>query len=101
MQPRATILFEIVCAVTTRSQRADDFNYEYINDVAFSRLTNRNKLLTSTTYHGKKYGIKLDKYNEVLSRGKFPILILTPDSAMALLDSFDGRFMCFFIDSSD
>jgi len=94
-------LFEVVIAVTTRPQRSDDFNYEYVDDTGFENLLKNEKLLTSTSYHDKHYGIKLDKYKAVLVKSKFPILILTPDSAMSLLNDFDGRFMCFFVDSTD
>ncbi|MGE5389798.1 MAG: dCTP deaminase domain-containing protein [Deltaproteobacteria bacterium] len=93
--------FEVVFAVTTRPQRNDDYNYEYVNDTEFNSLLKNEELLTSTSYRDKRYGIKLDKYKDVLAKSKFPILILTPDSAMSLLNDFDGRFMCFFVDSTD
>lgn len=93
--------FEVVFAVTTRPQRSDDFNYEYVDDIGFENLLKKKKLITSTSYRDKRYGVKLDKYKAVLGKSKFPILILTPDSAMSLLNDFDGRFMCFFVDSMD
>ena len=93
--------FEVVPAVTTRLQRADDFNYEYIDDAAFDKLVSKERLLIKASYRDKKYGIRLDKYKAVLSRGKFPILILTPVSAMTLLEACAERFMCFFIDATD
>lgn len=93
--------FEVVLAVTTRPPRSDDYNYEYIEDAEFDNLLKNGKLLTNTYYRDKQYGVKHDKYKDVLLKGKFPILILTPDSAMSLLNHLDGRFMCFFIDSTD
>lgn len=93
--------YEVVSAVTTRLPRADDSNYEYLSITDFNKLVKEEKLLTSTTYRNNSYGIKLDKYISVLGRNISPILILTPESAMSLLNEFDGRFMCFFIDAPD
>jgi len=95
------IPYEVVSAVTTRSQRSDDFNYEYLGDEEFFALDKEEKLLTHTIYREKYYGIKKDKYKLVLDKQKVPVLILTFESAMSLLNVFDGRFMCFFIDASD
>ncbi len=93
--------FEVVPAVTTRPPRNDDFNYGYIDEAGFKNLLKQNRLLTSTKYRDRLYGIKRDRYEAVLGRNKYPILILAPDSSMSLMNDFNGRFMCFFIDAED
>lgn len=94
-------MFEIVEAVTTRNPRNDDFNYAYLSQDNFEQLSKQKKLLVETTYRDKSYGIVNEKYESILINGKVPILILTPASTAALLETREEDFMCFFIDAPD
>ena len=93
--------FEVVTTVTTRPEQLDDFNYEYINDAEFEQLLREHELLIEASYRANRYGIKSDNYKTVLHNEKVPILLLSPIASRSLLESFDGRFMCFFIDAPD
>lgn len=91
--------FEVVKAVTTRKERADDTNYEFIRDDAFDILLNNKKLLLNSTYRGKKYGIKKSEYYKVIQKKNVPVLIITPASAVELLNQ--KKCMCIFLDAQD
>lgn len=91
--------FELVKAVTTRKKRADDTNFEFIDDTEFDNLLKETKLLLNTTYRNKKYGIKESDYNDVIQRKKVPILVITPASAIELLNQ--KSCMCIFLDAED
>ena len=93
--------FKLVEAVTTREKRKDDTNYDYITDEYFNELNVNNKLLISSVYREKKYGLKFDSYREVLSEGNIPILIITPSSAAELLSKNSDSYLCIFLDSPD
>lgn len=93
--------FKIVPAVTTRAYRDNDSNYKYIDDKKFDDLDKEKKLLTNTSYREKKYGIEYSEFEAVLDSGAVPILILTPDSAIKLLEEFNQTFMCFFIEATN
>lgn len=94
--------FEIVKAVTTREKREDDTNYEYISDETFDNLKDKGKLVVSTTYRDKKYGIKEKEYEKILDEDKIPVLIITPSSAKELLNNAKREsYMCFFLDAPD
>ncbi len=94
-------VFQVVQAVTTREARNDDFNYDYCTKEQFELLSKHNMLLVNATYRDKCYGIQEGQYKSVLLSGKIPILILTPESAMTLMDNMKETFMCFFIDASN
>ena len=93
------VCFEQVRAVTTREKRTDDSIYDYLDDTEFDKLLEDKQLLVNDIYRTKKYGIKTEEYKRVLSKGKVPVLVLTPKSATNLLS--DEKYMCFFIDTSD
>lgn len=94
--------FELVQAVTTRTKRNDDINYEYISDDAFDELKGKGKLIVSDIYRDKKYGIKEIEYESVLKKNKIPVLIITPSSAKELLaNTKQEKYMCFFLDVPD
>lgn len=95
------ICFEQVKAITTRSKRQDDLNYEYVSNEEFDQLLADQNLLVNSTYRGKKYGIKKDEYNKVLSKNKIPLLIITPVSAAELLAKNQEKYMSIFLDSQD
>lgn len=95
------ICFEQVKAITTRSRRQDDLNYEYVSNEEFDQLLVDQNLLVNSTYRGKKYGIKKDEYNKVLSKNKIPLLIITPVSAAELLAKNQEKHMSIFLDSQD
>lgn len=89
--------FEQVKAVTTRARRADDSNYDFINDEDFDKLLSDKKLLVDSTYRGEKYGIKKAEYDKVIRKNKIPLLVITPASADKL--STEEKYMCIFIDA--
>ena len=95
------ICFEQVKAITTRSRRQDDLNYEYVSNEEFDQLLADQNLLVNSTYRGKKYGIKKDEYNKVLSKNKIPLLIITPVSAAELLAKNQEKYMSILLDSQD
>lgn len=95
------VCFEQVKAVTTRERRADDSNYEYINDEAFDKLLRDKKLLVESTYRNKKYGIEKEKYDKVVKKKKVPVLVITPTAASELLAKHQEKYMCIFIDAHD
>lgn len=96
-----SIPFEQVQAITTRNRRPDDSNYEYVSDQEFEMLHSQQKLLVSSTYRNKKYGIKKSAYDAVLRRHKVPLLIITPSSAAELLKEEQEKYMCIFLDAQD
>ena len=94
--------FKLAEAVTTREKREDDINYEYITDETFDNLKSKGKLIVSTTYRDKKYGIKEAEYKKILNENKIPVLIITPSAAKELLSNLgQEKHMCFFLDAPD
>ena len=93
------VRFEQVKAITTREKRADDTNYEFVNDKEFDKLLNENKLLVHSAYRDKKYGIKKSEYEKVIQKKKIPVLVITPASAAELLTK--TKHMCIFLDAPD
>lgn len=91
-------LFEQVQAVTTREKRDDDSNYEYIENDTFDKLQLDKKLLISSIYRAKKYGIKKEAYDEIIKK-KVPVLVITPVSAVELMKKYQDKYMCIFIDA--
>lgn len=91
--------YSVVKAVTTRSPREDDFNYEYLKPKEFNKLDD-NKLLVSTTYSGENYGILKSEYEKVAS-SKHPILIITAESADILVSQKGFEAIWFFLDAED
>lgn len=91
--------FEMVKAVTTREKRADDTNYDFINDDSFDKLLSNKKLLLNSTYRNKKYGIKKSEYDKVIQKKNVPVLVITPASAIELLT--EKNCMCIFLDAQD
>lgn len=95
------IRFEQVKAVTTREKRADDSNYEYVNNEVFDKLLRDKKLLVESTYRDEKYGIKKAEYDKVVRKESIPVLVITPTAAVELLDKYQEKYMCIFLDAQD
>jgi len=95
--------FQIVRAITTRTQRADDLTYEYITDAEFDALELGNNLLVKASYRNEKYGITKAAYDCVLKNNKTPILIITPESAKNLEIEISSKLkhLIFFLDAQD
>lgn len=91
--------YSVVKAVTTRSPRKDDFNYEYLKPKDFNKLDD-NKLLVSATYSGERYGILRSEYEKV-DPNKHPILIITAESADVLISQKGFEAIWFFLDADD
>mgnify|MGYP001024727349 FL=1 len=95
------IRFEQVKAVTTREKRTDDSNYEYVNNEVFDKLLRDKKLLVESTYRDEKYGIKKAEYDKVVRKKSIPVLVITPTAAVELLDKYQEKYMCIFLDAQD
>ncbi len=97
--------FQRVQAVTTRERRSNDEPsiYKYISKEEFEKLNNKNQLLIKSQYRREKYGITIKAFQEVLSDGKVPVLILTPESSKQLDESRTrfGNFLIVFLDAPD
>lgn len=96
--------FEVVKAITTRPIRPDDRKdqYEYTSEEAFIELKDEDLLLLDATYRNNSYGIKKEAWEEVISRGKIPILVITPESVDELKKRELGwRFVTIFVDADD
>lgn len=96
--------FEQVKAVTTRAQRADDEagSYAYLSEDAFTAC--EPSLVIWAEYRGKRYGITREHIAEVESRGKVPVLLITPKSLAEYLrrgDGADRLFLTIFVDAPD
>ena len=91
--------YSVVKAVTTRSHRKDDFNYDYWKPKDFNKLDD-NKLLVSATYSGERYGILKSEYEKV-DPNKHPILIITAESADTLISQKEFEAIWFFLDAED
>lgn len=92
--------YSVVKAITTRSRRKDDFNYDYTTTKNFKKFEDDNKLLVSTAYLGQYYGILKSEYDKI-NATTHPILILTAESADKLFDQKKFEAIWFFIDSDD
>lgn len=92
--------YSVVKAITTRSPREDDFNYSYVNAEEFKKHKKQGHLLVYTTYLDQYYGILNSEYKKI-SSPKHPILILTPESANALITKKNFEAIWFFIDADD
>ena len=105
--------FGLTPALTTRGTCADDQpgEYKYCSDEEFDNFARNKELLMGTTYRGQRYGILVSDYQAIVAHSKIPILILTPDAALALEAGVQGRqgkpqkplplFLSLFLDASD
>lgn len=96
--------FEQVKAFTTRMSRyGDNGEYTYLSEDEFQLRLNTGKFIINTQYQGKYYGISIEDIYEVNSRGKIPILVISPDSycEYAKKNSSNFQFMSYFIDEED
>lgn len=78
--------FQLVQAVTSREKcRSDIANlYQYITKEQFKELHREDKLLIQTKYKGEHYGITNEELQQVICKGKCPLLILTPEVVIKL-----------------
>jgi len=102
--------FKLVQAVTTRKQREDDKTDEYIylSKEEFTKLDKQDALLIKTKYKKDSYGITIDAFQQVVSSGVVPLLIVTPESVKKLEEvqlrkELPERliFLTIFLDASD
>ena len=75
-------IFQIVQAITSRKQRADDNTgqYQYINRQEFGVLNKKDALLIKSEYREEYYGITHEAFRQVIENNKIPLLIITPKS---------------------
>lgn len=93
--------FQIVRAITTRSKRSDDFNYEYCTEKEFKEFDEQKQLLIKTEYRSDQYGIMKSEYEKIIEAKKIPILILTPKSSFEFVENNRKQLMIFFVDALD
>lgn len=95
--------FEVVTATTTRVARTDDFNYVYITKHQFERKNKKNEFLIDVKYRDEFYAISKQHLNEVLKKGKVPILIIAPESIKnpIINNGLELKFLSFYIDTTD
>lgn len=95
--------FQIVQAITTRQERADDFNYEYISKDEFGQRRSQNEFMVESTYRNEFYAISNIHIQKIIEVGKVPILIITPRSMMNPLriNGVVANFLSFFLDAPD
>lgn len=102
--------YEMIQAITTREPRDDDENhYIYINDLDFEK--SRKTFFSVATYRNAKYAYGQFEISQAFSKGKIPILLVSPESFSAMKkeesqgdrtgdNSLEG-FISFFIDAND
>lgn len=93
--------FSLVKAKTTRKPRKDDFEgqYDYLGKEEFEKLD----YIVKTSYQNESYGIALSDLEEVISKGKYPILVITPESYYTSFIEKNTKFhfLSFFLDGND
>lgn len=99
-------VFQLVKAITTREKRQNDIpgQYQYITEEEFEKLDKEEKLLIRTRYRSKYYGITHEALKQVIDRGKYPLLILTPKVVSELEREENekrGAFFTIFLDAPD
>lgn len=52
-----------------------------------------------STYCDEKYGIKKTEYDKVVRKESIPVLVITPTAAVELLDKYQEKYMCIFLDA--
>lgn len=102
--------FVRVPAITTRPSRTDDGmdKYTYVTDKDYDAMVSSNELMSKTTYINFKYGIRRQDYDAIVSAQKVPVMVLTPDSAIVLINEHfvennmsKTRVISVFIDADD
>ena len=98
-------IFQIVQAVTTRTQRKDDITEQYlhITKEEFKKLEEEKKLLIKSEYMGESYGITYEALQQVINGRKIPLLITIPQSTHELEIGGDRKlyYLTVFLDAPD
>lgn len=93
-------MFSLVKAVTTRPSRNDKEkdNYNFVTEDEFGEK----KLFVDIKYHEYSYGIEETEIKKIISAGKVPVMIISPE-ALKILTSRDDKnlHLSFFIDADD
>lgn len=107
---RKSNTFALVEAITTRGPRPDDAagQYKYVTPDEFDNLSKCDALLVEVRYRGNRYGVLRSAFEEVLSSGRVPILIGTPQFVSKVVATTRGEagddraaFWSVFLDASD
>ncbi len=96
--------FSLVKQTTTRDKRSDDVEgeYNYIDEKTFQLLKQQDAFEIETTYNGKLYGVEKSEISKIISSNRKPILLLTPDSAIASSQKKEfENFITVFIDADE
>ena len=72
----------IVNSVTTRSNREDDFNYEYVDELKFKdMLKNEEFAYSDEVFPGVFYANKLSSFGRIYLDNKIPLIVTDPKGA--------------------
>jgi guanylate kinase/deoxycytidine triphosphate deaminase len=102
--------FGRVRAVTTRTARPDDEPgvYEYVSLEVFEKLKAQKEFAVQASYRGQEYAIRRSAIEAIEALKKIPVLTITPDSVVQLVDSNHQttirglpEYLSIFIDVSD
>ena len=98
-------IFQRVQSTTTRIKREDDEPGAYVclSKEKFNNLEKEKKFIVTSDYREKKYGIKVEDFEEVMRNGKVPVMVLTPEATDKLdkNSQMKDKFMIIFLDASD
>lgn len=93
-------IFSLVKAVTTRPPRNEEEreNYVFVTD---EELAKKN-LFVNIKYHEYSYGIELREIENVITAGKIPVMIVSPEALNIISNKNDNNFyLSLFIDADD
>lgn len=88
-----TGLFELVINSTSRREiregETKHFPYRRFKDKKFKKMIKKGQLLEWVTYSGRFYGSSLEAVNEVLVKGKIPVLRIDPKGTKNVLKMWE------------
>lgn len=89
---RSTGRYLVLRAVTTRARRSveDDIHYEFLADTEFSDLEASGGFLTSTTYRGARYGVRVSELVAGARSNRLLVMVVAPESVALLRERIRG-----------
>lgn len=87
-----------VCSYTTRKKRNSDDKYHFISKEDFLKKKTEGFFFETSSYMGEHYGTSKNSINEILDKGKNPLLILDINGAIAMKQEYGSAALTVFVE---
>jgi guanylate kinase len=85
---------------TTRPMRAgeqDGLDYDFVDDARFDRLLAEDAFVEWATVHGNRYGTRRAHLDELVARGRIPVLDIDVQGGLQVIPQFGAELVSVFL----